>query len=166
MATAEETCESCGGRSVGLVCPYCGLLKQNSTSFAEQEKALQELHTIIRQAAEKDRAEIIRNGFIPDHKSLLVDAGLMMVTTLNVGSVAHRVDEAAAGRLKAVLMKLRLLQEDTTAEVAELEQELARFEKQSKDDLTLGLTLFGGCGLVLLIIFVMVLLVGLYVALH
>lgn len=100
----------------------------------EQRRALDELHAQLALAQKDEKAEvrgaILQNGFLPDHPRVLIDAGLRMLPVLE-----SAVSEGpAAGRLRAIILKLKLLSRDeaATAAARELEASLLRYEQHDR----------------------------------
>ena len=74
---------------------------------------------------------MLLNGFLPDHPAVLVEAGMRCVPLIDMGNTAAGEVEAAAKRLRAIVIKLRLLAQNKQAEkaVAELEAILDEYKK-------------------------------------
>lgn len=127
-----DHCKSCGSADLGtFMCHYCGAPLFPLANEEDQRSALDELHAQVTVArAGRTRTAILENGFLPDHPRVLVDAGLRMVPVLE-----HNVSEGpAAGRMRAIIFKLRLLRHDADAmDAAEkLDAHLKRYERHDR----------------------------------
>jgi hypothetical protein len=93
-------------------------------SATEEKDALDELHGTLARADVSDK--ILKNAFIPDDIGVLIDAGLRLMPVLE-SAVAQ---DGAAGRMRAIVVKLSLHGNDPTAARAarELGDALKRYE--------------------------------------
>ena len=127
-----ENCPSCGSADLGtFMCHYCGGPLFPLSGEAQQRQALDELHaqlTIARRSGARDA--IFANGFLPDHPRVLIDAGLRMVPVLE----GNANQEQAAGRMRAIILKLKLITHDEAAAsaAAQLETHLERYERHDR----------------------------------
>ena len=105
---ADAKCSACGAPSAGTyVCGYCGVLTQARADIDSQRKALDEFHALLQKAEDEARKTLLKTGFLPDHKALLIEAGLRMVPLVQFGS-----GDPAASRLEAIALKLKLMPQD------------------------------------------------------
>jgi hypothetical protein len=88
-------------------CGYCGAYIALTNSIKEEKDALIELHNLILSAPLEKRVEIIRNGFLPDHVSVLIDAGMRIAQRIDTSDATDELNLAAIGRLEAIMLKLR-----------------------------------------------------------
>mgnify|MGYP000181469925 CR=1 FL=1 len=116
----------CGARGSGVfVCHHCGVAFAPLVDVESQRQALEELHG---QLAKHDApAVLLKNAFLPDDPRLLIDAGLRLLPMLENAAG----QSVAAGRMRAIIIKLRLLGDDPTVAraVAELQAALDSYEK-------------------------------------
>jgi hypothetical protein len=117
---------------------------------SEEKDALDELHGTLARADVSDK--ILKNAFIPDDIGVLIDAGLRLMPVLE-SAVAQ---DGAAGRMRAIVVKLSLHASDPTATRAakELGDALRRYEH---GDRVVGYWVMG--------IFLMLVALGIYLVL-
>ncbi len=127
----SAACPTCGAPEQGsLLCAYCGTPTRELASEADQAHALDEFHVRLVNAESDKRSVILENGWLPSHPRVLVDAGLRMLPTLE-NAVAQ---SEAAGRLLAIITKLRLNSEDEINRRAadELKVHLERYYRSDR----------------------------------
>ena len=73
------------------------------TDPSHERLALDELHGQL--AKGEDSEKILQNGFMPSNTEVLIDAGLRLLPVLEQGVA----EDGAAGRLRAIIIKLELL---------------------------------------------------------
>lgn len=129
MTSSNGNCDSCGAPARGLICGHCGKPTAHLGDASEENRALDEFHNLLqRLKPEEQRNWLLTSGFIPDHKEVLIEAGIHCIPLLQ----NMQVYEAAASRLEAVITKLRLLHGDRQAELA-VEDFRARVGKYRAD---------------------------------
>jgi hypothetical protein len=132
---AEEACIGCGATSAGVfVCHNCGVPCRPLVDAQSQRQALDELHGQL--GSEGAPAGLLKNAFIPDDPRVLIEAGLRMLPALE--DAAGQSD--AAGRMRAIIIKLRLVGDDPSLARAGKEFEEA-LESYRKSDRRMGWTL-------------------------
>ncbi len=113
---AEQACVGCGATSAGVfVCHFCGVPVKPLTDPASQRQALDELHG--RLASDDPPAKLLDNAFVPDDPRVLIEAGLRLLPVLENAAG----ESAAAGRMRAIIVKLRLLGDDPALAKAAVE---------------------------------------------
>jgi len=145
----DHQCVGCGAPSNGVfVCHHCGVPVRPLSDAASQRQALDELHG---QLGSKDRSpSLLVNAFLPDDPRVLIDAGLRLLPVLEESAG----QSGAAGRMRAIIIKLRLLGNDPTSTRAAAEFEAALEAYRRSDRMTgyavwmiaLGLVVFGVFG--------------------
>lgn len=128
----DGECRTCGAaRQRGLVCAFCGTPPRELSSTDDEAQALRDYHFALSNAADDvARKRLLQNGFIPSSTKVLIDAGLRMLPSLEE-AVA---ESEAAGRLQAVISKLRITTTDKESERAanELERHLRRYQRSDR----------------------------------
>jgi len=129
----------------GPVCKYCGVASVSTEDLDRQRRALDELHSLLISREKTEQAKLLKHGFMPDHAIVLIDAGLMCVSMLDDSAVDYKVTDAAALRLEAIVMKLKLKVPDRESEKAiEMFSEKVKEHKASGNrDAIYGLTAIG-----------------------
>jgi len=135
-------CSHCGAALDGLVCKYCGAASALMDNMDKEKRALEEYHGLFVSHDNKMLVKLLKNGFMPDHGKLLIDAGLRCVSMLDDSGIDYKVSDAAALRLDAIVMKLKLKVPDRETEKAiEMFSEKVKEHKASGDrDAIYGLT--------------------------
>jgi hypothetical protein len=154
-------------------------LSADVSSAADENRALEEFHHLLQklapelkseQADEKnaeagqaeiDEAEkreeraihLLRTGFIPDHKEVLIEAGVYCIPYLESN---QSLEEAARARLESIATKLKLIpQQDAQTKLAieEFQTKIKAHKAHvAREDIIYG----GGCLLIILLIVVAV----------
>lgn len=118
---ANDPCVGCGATSAGVfVCHHCGVLVRALGDAESERQALDELHGQL--ASDSPPARLLNNAFLPNDPRVLIDAGLRLLPVLENGAG----QSGAAGRMRAIIIKLRLLGDDPslTRAAAELQAAL------------------------------------------
>lgn len=126
---ADRTCVGCGATDNGLfVCHHCGVAFEPLIDVESQRQALEELHGQL--ASESAPPNLLKNAFLPDDPRILIDAGLRLLPVIE--NAAGQSD--AAGRMRAIIIKLRLLGDDPTVAraVKELQAALDAYERSDR----------------------------------
>lgn len=145
------------------------------SSAADETSALDEFHQLLRklapeperasaekrdekataadlEAAEK-RAEraihFLRTGFIPDHKEVLIDAGVHCIPYLESDDT---LEDAARARLEGITTKLKLIPQDAQTRLA-IEEFQAKI-KAHKKHRTREDIFYGGCFLLIVVLII------------
>lgn len=124
----SENCRACGSVAGGtFVCHHCGAALHRLQSADEERDALDELHGRLAVEANKS---ILQNAFVPSDTRVLIDAGLRLLPVLESGVA----EDGAAGRLRAIILKLELIGTDAAASkaAAELKKALADYRRSDK----------------------------------
>jgi hypothetical protein len=89
---------------------------------------------------ESRRINLLKNGFLPDDKRVLIEAGLRCMPLISPEG-DRKVTVAAAGRLKAITSKLRLMPTDADVyhALAEFDAKLKEHERRETQHLLIGL---------------------------
>ncbi len=163
---SDKNCISCGAISgAGLVCEYCGRAASYFNSIADENRALDELHNLIQSlAAEKpdlsdeerdsrvDRAAaILETGFLPDHKAVLIEAGVYCFPFIKDSS---DLSGSAVSRLRSVVTKLKFLPSDaqTGKAIAEFTAAVEKYHADQKSFERNMIIVFSFAGLVVVAI--------------
>lgn len=126
---SDGRCVGCGAASTGvLVCHHCGVPVRSLVDAESQRRALDELHGQL--SLPSPPPHLLDNAFLPDDPRVLIDAGLRLLPVLEKGTG----QAAAAGRMRAVIIKLRLLGDDPALVHAakELEVALASYHQHDR----------------------------------
>lgn len=143
MSDLPLTCPQCGAPLKHALCEYCGTLGLPRPNVDEQKQALEIFHGLLAAKNEKEQLALLKNGFLPDDRDVLIEAGLRCVPLIGHDSTGD-IEEAAIARLRAVVAKLNLLPSDSLARQAarSLEQEMGRYKKLTYRNLVIGLLIF------------------------
>ncbi|MBI5622194.1 MAG: hypothetical protein HY924_00300 [Elusimicrobia bacterium] len=141
---AGPRCARCGAAAPGLVCSYCGALAAGPESGELERRALEEFCGLLQGRDAEGQAKLLESGYLPSSPVALIEAGVRCVPFVQ-GDRLNRSAEAAARRLEAVTVKLRLLPqtEETRRAVSEFEAMVREFRKAEASDLFWGLTVLG-----------------------
>lgn len=140
MSNLPITCPQCGAPLQRALCEYCGTLGLSHPNVDEQKQALEVLHGLLASKDEKGQLALLKNGFLPDDRDVLIEAGLRCVPLIGHDSTGD-VEEAAIARLRAIVAKLNLLSDDNLARQAarNFEQEMGRYKKITYRNMMFGL---------------------------
>src|SRR5918997_288527 len=108
MNQSKANCDSCGAPIQGLICEHCGKPTAHLANAAEENRALDEYHRLLQNLKPEEQRNWLASGFIPDNKEVLIEAGIYCLPLLKTMSVY----DAAAERLEAVIVKLKLMPVD------------------------------------------------------
>lgn len=134
---ASEPCVGCGATSKGVfVCHHCGVPVRALGDAESERQALDELHGQL--ASESPPPKLLSNAFLPDTPRVLIDAGLRLLPVLEDAAG----QSSAAGRLRAIIIKLRLLGDDP-ALVRAAKEFQAALDAYEASDRQMGYTLGG-----------------------
>jgi hypothetical protein len=142
MDQLKANCDSCGAPCKGLICEHCGKPTSHLANAADENRALDEFHKLLQKLAAEEQRNWLTSGFIPDHKEVLIEAGIYCLPFLKTMSAY----DAAASRLEAIILKLKLMHGDRQA-VEAIEDFKAQIEtykstKRSDDLLGIGCAIF------------------------
>lgn len=119
----------------------------------EQElELLEKFHSEVASREGEAQASLIRNGYLPDSESGLIEAGVRCIPLVQEGHLP--VADAAAARLEAVVFKLRRLQEtlEVRKAVEQFEALIQARRKAGASDMRFGLALILGLAALLALI--------------
>lgn len=145
MSQAETTCSSCGAPVGGLICAHCGQLTAQLNNAADENHALDEYHKLLQsQTPEQQRNRLLESGFLPDNREVLIEAGIYCVPLLKKISLY----DAAAARLEAIILKLKLMPESgqTRRAVEDFQAKIEQYKLEKRKDDIYGF----GCLLLIL----------------
>jgi hypothetical protein len=139
MDSPNGNCDSCGAPAAGLICGHCGKPATHLSNASEEDRALDEFHNLLQGLKPEDqRSWLLTSGFIPDHKGVLIEAGIRCLPLLQ----DMKIYDAAASRLEAIITKLKLLHGDRQAALAvedfRAKIEGYKVEKRKNNYLTAG----------------------------
>jgi len=142
MSDLPITCPQCGAPLKRSLCEYCGTLGLPHPNLEEQKQALEVFHGLLAARDEKGQLALLKNGFLPDDREVLIEAGLRCLPLIGHDSTGD-LEEAAVARLRAVIAKLNLLPGDSVARqaVINFEKEMGRYKKVTYRNLAIGLLL-------------------------
>ena len=144
MDQLQDKCDSCGAHVKGLICEHCGKPTAHLASAADENRALDEFHKLLQKLKPEEQRNWLTSGFIPDNKEVLIEAGINCLPFLKTMSV----NEAAAARLEAIILKLKLMHGDEQAREAieDFKAGIAAYKSAKLSDNLLGM---GCAGLIL-----------------
>lgn len=124
------------------MCEYCGMLAVAHPAIDEQRQALEVFHSLLAAKPENEQVNLLKNGFLPDDTDVLIEAGLRCVALLGYDNIED-ADEAAIGRLRAIIRKLRIQAGDEKSRRAlqDFEKEIRRYHNLNIRNLLAGLLL-------------------------
>ncbi len=142
MSDLPPNCPQCGAPLKRALCEYCGTLGLPRPNIDEQKQALEVFHSLLAARDEKGQLALLKNGFLPDDRGVLVESGLRCVPLIGHDSTGD-IEEAAIARLRAIVAKLNLMPGDSQARQAakNFEQEMGRYKQVSYRNLVFGLLL-------------------------
>ncbi len=129
----QAACPHCGGASQGLVCAFCGTLLHPTQDAETEERALNDFHGLLVTATPENQARLLRHGFLPDSPSVLIEAGLRTLLLLRTDNAYSEVATCAAGRLRTLGSKLRVLPETDESRRALKEFDVALRDHERAD---------------------------------
>jgi hypothetical protein len=140
MPALPTNCPNCGAPLKRVLCEYCGTLGVAHPVIDEQRQALEVFHGLLSAKDDKAQIELLKNGFLPDDRDVLIEAGLRCVALMGFDN-ADDVEEAAIGRLRAISRKLRLQlgDEKSLRAAADFEKEIERYRNINIRNLLFGL---------------------------
>ena len=142
MPDLPINCPQCGAPLKRALCEYCGTLGLPHPNVDEQKQALEVFHGLLAGKDEQGQIALLKNGFLPDDREVLIEAGLRCVPLIGHDSTGD-LEEAAIARLRAIIAKLNLVPGNSAARQAakNFEQEMGRYKKLTYRNLTIGLLL-------------------------
>lgn len=142
MSISPTVCPQCGAPLKRALCEYCGTLGLSRPNMDEQKQALEIFHSLLADKDEKGQLALLKNGFLPDDRDVLIESGLRCVPLIGHDSTGD-IEEAAIARLRAIVAKLNLMPGDSKARQAakNFEQEMGRYKQVSYRNLVFGLLL-------------------------
>jgi hypothetical protein len=137
MAQSKDKCDSCGAPFKGLICEHCGKPTVHLSNAADENRALDEYQSLIQKLKPEEQRNWLTTGFIPDNKEILIEAGIYCLPFLKTMSTY----DAAASRLEAVILKLKLMpgDEQTRQAVKDFQANLASYKSAKRKDDILGI---------------------------
>ncbi len=143
MTALPITCPQCGAPLKRALCEYCGTLGLPHPNVDEQKQALEVFHGLLAAKEEQGQVALLKNGFLPADREVLIEAGLRCLPLIGHDSTGD-LEEAAIARLRAIIAKLNLLPGDSAARqaVKNFEQEMGRYKQLTYRNLVLGLLIF------------------------
>ncbi len=145
MSRSEHHCDSCGAPYSGFICEHCGKLATHLESAADENRALDEFHKQLQKLKPKEQSQwLLESGFLPDNKEVLIEAGIYCVPFLKNSAIY----DAAASRLEAISLKLKLTADDPKAvrAVESFQAHIKQYKKEKRTEAALGM----GCLLTIL----------------
>lgn len=144
MDQLKANCDSCGAPCKGLICEHCGKPTAHLANAADENRALDEYHKLIQKLKPEEQRDWLTSGFIPDNKEVLIEAGIYCLPFLKTMSAY----DAAASRLEAIILKLKLMHGDQQARQAieDFKAQITAYKSTKRSDDFLGI----GCSLLIL----------------
>jgi hypothetical protein len=136
MNQTKANCDSCGAPAHGLICEHCGKPTAHLANVADENRALDEYHRLLQNLKPEEQRNWLTSGFIPDSKGVLIEAGIYCLPFLKTMSVY----DAAASRLEAVILKLKLMpgDEETRRAVEDFQAKIKSYKLAKRKDDLLG----------------------------
>ena len=137
MTQSKDKCDSCGAPCKGLICEHCGKPTAHLANAADENRALDEYQSLIQKLKPGEQRNWLTTGFIPDNKEILIEAGIYCLPFLKTMSTY----EAAASRLEAIILKLKLMKSDeqTRQAVKDFQANLESYKSTKRKDDLLGI---------------------------
>jgi hypothetical protein len=145
MSRSEHHCDSCGAPYSGFICEHCGKLAAHLESAADENRALDEFHRQLQKLKPHEQSQwLLESGFLPDNREVLIEAGIYCVPFLKNSAIY----DAAASRLEAIILKLKLTADDPKAEraVQDFQAHIKQYKTDKRTEAALGM----GCLLTIL----------------
>ncbi|HEX8493027.1 MAG TPA: hypothetical protein VF658_09320 [Pyrinomonadaceae bacterium] len=133
MGQVETKCGSCGAPVGGLICGHCGNLAARLDNAADENRALDEYHKLLSKLKpEEQRSWLLESGFLPDNREILIEAGIYCVPLLKKITLYN----AAAARLEAIILKLKLMPESgqTRHAIADFQAKIEQYKLDKRKD--------------------------------
>ena len=109
MLAVQKTCSQCGANGNSAVCGYCGNLLDPVQDIAGERAALDSLHDFLQLVDRTRQRQLLRNGYLPDSREVLIEAGMRLLPLCNHGDGDLEPRDSALARLKTVISKLKIL---------------------------------------------------------
>jgi hypothetical protein len=144
MDQLKANCGSCGAPVKGLICEHCGKPTAHLANAADENRALDEFHELLQKLKPGEQSDWLSSGFIPDNRDVLIEAGIYCLPFLKTMAVYN----AAASRLEAIILKLKLMHTDQQARqaVEDFKAQIAVYKSTKRSDDIFGM----GCLLLVL----------------
>jgi hypothetical protein len=144
MNQPKANCDSCGAPAKGLICEHCGKPTIYLVNAADENQALDEYHKLIQKLKPEEQRDWLASGFIPDSKEILIEAGIYCLPFLKNMALY----DAAASRLEAVILKLKLMPNDqqTRQAVEDFQAKIESYKSTKRKDALFAI----GCLLLIL----------------
>ena len=146
MQAVKRTCSQCGGNGTGPVCGYCGSLLDVIHDIDGERAALDSLHEFVQIVEVSRKAEMLRNGYLPESPDMLIEAGMRLIPLCNSGDSGLEPRDSAMARLETIISRLRILHSDPETERAasHFEQILRKNKRADAFWMVAALLLFVG----------------------
>ena len=105
----DVTCKRCGASVTGAVCEYCGVLTVPLENLTDEKQAVDEFHDILLTKDEKTQINMLKHGFLPTFGEVLVEAGVRCIPLVDINQPSNKTTRSAAGRLQAIVTKIKLM---------------------------------------------------------
>jgi hypothetical protein len=137
MNQPKANCDSCGAPAKGLICEHCGKPTAHLANAADENRALDEFHELLQKLKPAEQRKWLSSGFIPDNREVLIEAGIYCLPFLKTISAY----DAAASRLEAIILKLKLMHGDRQAREAieDFKAQIAAYKSTKRSDDLLGI---------------------------
>jgi hypothetical protein len=144
MDQLKSICDSCGAPARGLICEHCGKPTAHLENAAAENRALDEYHELLQKLKPEEQRLWLESGFIPDSPEVLIEAGIYCLPFLKNMALY----EAAASRLEAVILKLKLMPggRQTRQAVEDFQAKIEEYKSTRTKDNIMG----AGCLLLIL----------------
>ncbi len=132
---AKVQCRQCGAEVDGLICAYCGAITERTEDVETEGRALDEYHRLLSGADEAKQVALLRNGFLPETRKVLIEAGLRCMPLVDVEQTTNRVSTTALQRLQAIIARLHIIGDDPEIGRAcsEFQAKIAEFRRADRN---------------------------------
>ncbi len=132
-------CPNCGATSDGVVCEFCKSPLEESEEMRSERKKLEALHDRISIADRETRERLLRSGYLPSKRNILIHAGFKCIPYIDHDQL-ELPSESAVKRLEIIVGKLRLepATREVTEAISQFEDHLRRYKSDSDFDMVLG----------------------------
>jgi hypothetical protein len=142
-------CPSCGAPAKGRLCEYCGRLLVVVTKVEEEFELVNLFHDLVMARDKRGQQLMLRNGFLPQSDTALVEAGLRCLPLIDADQINPEPTRSAYLRLKGIVAKLRVRNSAAARQaLPELEKAVETYRRDDAKAVVQGLLLI--LGLVLL----------------
>lgn len=135
-----------------MICEYCGSLIVPAEAIEARRAALEEFHQVLQQQPRDRQARMLRSGYLPPHRELLIDAGVRCMALIVDEDVNTEPSLSARERLGSIVTRLKLESPDDQVRTAirEFEERITKHRRSDFWYTVLGLAGIGAIAAVIL----------------